>query len=214
MPPDDSTLTPEDQAFFDRYGGVFFQVHTNQFSHDDLSKIFFPDTMLKLGNWIAAGYVKPDYQKDHTRGGPDRRRYSIVEITRISIIDSLVNGIGLKPSQAAQVADFGIPFLNDTIERHPDNTLKSTARIYIASRLNREDGRMKSAVYYRKLDDPHFYSDDPNLNPDAKPLGPLAGTAIHLPLTDVFNKIFIQCAKFLVINKRGGVDKFRRPVDV
>lgn len=206
-------MTPEDQAFFDRYGGVFFEVHTNQFSHDDLSKIFFPDTMLKLGNWIAAGYVKPDYQKDPTRGGPDRRRYSIVEITRIAIIDTLVNAIGLKPSQAAQVADFSIPFLNDTFDRHPDNTPKSTARIYIVSWLNREDGRIKSTVYYRKLDDPNLYGDDPHLNPDAKPIAP-PWAAIHLPLTDTFNKIFIECAKFLVINKRGGVDKFRRPVDV
>src|SRR5687768_2555944 len=105
---------------------TFFDVHDPQFSHEDLARIFFPDTMLKVGNWIQAGHVKPDYWKD-PRGGKERRRYSIVEIARIGIIDQLVHGVGIKPSQAAEIADFGIPFLNDSFDRHLDGERKSTA---------------------------------------------------------------------------------------
>jgi len=209
------SMASEDDIFFERYGEVFFDVHVPQFSHDDLGKIFPPDTMLKVGNWINAGYVKPDFWKD-PRGGKDRRRYSIIEITRIAIIDSLVNGIGLKPSHAAQIADVGITFLNDSFDRHPDNVLKSTAHMFVASWLGREDGKVKSDIYYRKVedaDDPYFYLHDPHLNPDAKRFGPLKGTAVHLPLTGIFQKIYLECAKFLASRGRGMLDKYRRPID-
>jgi hypothetical protein len=195
-------------------GDTFFDVHAPQFSHDDVGRIFFPDTMLKLGNWITAGYVKPERVKDPVKGGPARLRYSVTEIVRIAILDSLVNGIGIKPSQASEVADFCMPFLNDAFDRHPDGELVSTARLYVASWLNREDGKMKSSVSYRKLDDPALYVEDPYLNPDAKPHAPSKGTAIHLALTDTFNTVFLACAQLLSNQGRGGMDKFRRPVDV
>jgi hypothetical protein len=56
------------------YGETYFSVHDPQFSEQDLSNLFSPATLLKLGNWIQAGYIKPDYCKD-PRGGRDRRRY-------------------------------------------------------------------------------------------------------------------------------------------
>jgi hypothetical protein len=192
-------------------GNTFFDVHVPQFSMEDLGRLFPPEVMLKVLNWIQAGYVKPDYWKD-PRGGKDRRRFSIVEITRIAIIDSLVNGIGIKPSQAVEVADFCIPFLNETFDRDAAQELKSTALVYVMTWLGRSDGKMQSTVYYRKLDDPILYDDNPDSNPDAEPLAPPAGVAIHLPLTNFFDKVFLDCAALLTQQKRGGMDKFRRPV--
>jgi hypothetical protein len=194
-------------------GDTFFDVHTPQFSHDDVGRLFFPDTMLKLTNWINAGYVKPERVKDLLHGGKPRLRYSITEITRIAIIDSLVNGVGIKPSQAVVVADFAMPFLNDQFDRHPDGELISTARMYVTAWLRREDGKVQCGVYYRKRDDPNFYVDDPFVNPDAKPHAPSSGMAIHLPLTDFFNKTYLTCVDLLTNQKRGGMDKFRRPVN-
>jgi hypothetical protein len=196
-------------------GGTFFDVHVPQFSHEDVGGIFFPDTMLKLGNWLQRGYVKPERVKDPVQGGPPRLRYSITEIARIAIIDTLVEGIGIKPSHASEVADFCMPFLNDAFDRHPDGELVSPARMYVTAWLNRDDGKMSSSLYYQRLDEPGFlYVEDPYRNPDAKPHRPYKGTAIHLPLTDLFNQIFLTCAQRLTNQGRGGMDKFRRPVDV
>ena len=194
-------------------GSTFFDVHEPQFSHEDIGHIFFPDTMLKLANWQIAGYVKPSYVKD-PRGGKPRRRYSIVDIARIGIIDQLVNGIGLRPSHAAEIADFAITFLHETFDRHPDAELKSKALIYVTSWLDRDSGKFKSNVYYRKLEDPGpVYTEDPYLNPDAKQFVSFTGVAIHLPLTHTFNRYFLTASEFLTNHKRGGMDKFRRPVD-
>jgi hypothetical protein len=184
------------------------------FSERDLAQILFPETMLKLGNWIAAGYVTPKYQKD-PRGGPDRRRYSISDIARICIIDSLVNSTCMPPRQAIEVADFAMTFEGDAFDRHPDGVRKSEARIYVISHRDRGTGRMKSSVLYRKPEEAAWYEDDPFLNPDATPGAPPAGVGVFIPLTDAFNEIFMNCAKFLVNNKRGGLmDKYGRPVDV
>lgn len=193
-------------------GDTLFDVHAPQFSMEDLGRVFYPDVMLKLGNWIAAGYVKPDFWKD-PRGGKDRRRFSIVEMTRISLIDQLVNGIGIKPSHAAEVADFAIPFLNDAFDRDAAQDLVSRARIYISTWLNRADGKMKSGVNYRKSGDTAWYIDDPFRNPDAKPHAPPKGVAILIPLSDTFETVFLAAAEVLKAQKRGGMDKFRRPID-
>jgi hypothetical protein len=199
----------------DVYGETYFSVHDPQFSEQDLSNLFFPATLLKLGNWIQAGYIKPDYRKD-PRGGRDRRRYSIVEIARISIIDGLVNCIGIAPSRAVEVADFCIPFLNDHFDRNPDRTLKSLSSIYVISWLDRSSGRMQSKVMYRKPpedDDFAWYEDDPFLNPDAKPCGPPGHMAIVVPVTRWFMTLFINCTKYLWNRNRGLLDKWGRPVD-
>jgi hypothetical protein len=193
-------------------GNTFFDVHTRQFSVEDLGQIFFPDTMLKLGNWIQAGYIKPDYFKD-PRGGRDRRRFSIVEIARIALIDTLVNGIGIKPSLAAEIADYAVPFLNETFVRDAAQERVSNARVYIISCLRREDGKMQSLTLYRKPEDPAWYTDNPDLNPDAKPHAPPKGAVILYPLSDAFNTVFLSAAALLAKQKRGGMDKFRRPID-
>ena len=182
--------------------------HTPQFSQEDVGRIFFPDVMLKLGNWITAGHVKPERVKDPVKGGPARLRYSVTEIYRIGVIDMLVNGIGIKPSQAAEVADFALPFLNDAFDRHLDGERVSEARMYVTSYLERDDGTMKSRIFYRKPDDGALYLEDPYRNPDAKPHAPpLHRVAIYLPLTDTFNKVFLTCTELLTIQKRGGMDK-------
>ncbi len=205
----------DDDAFSAVHGEHFFDVHTAQFSEGDLKQLLHPETMVKLQNWIQAGYVKPDMPWKHPRGGKERRGYSIVEICRINIIDSLVNGIGIAPSKAVEVADFAIPFLNDRFDRHADGVLKSKAHLYIYSWLDRSTGRMKSSVAYLKPPDTTvWYADDPFLNPDAKPYRPPAGMCILTPISDFFNAMFTNCAKYLVNNKRGAMDKFRRPVDV
>jgi hypothetical protein len=201
-----------DDLFFERFGNRFFDVYAFQFSVDDLGHIFHADTMLKLNNWIQAGYIKPNFWKD-PRGGKERRRFSITEIARIAVIDALVNSVGIKPNEAIEVADFCIPFLNESLERDATGKLKSTANMYVMSWRDRATGKTQSSVYYRKPNDPNLYTDNPDLNPDAAPAGPPAGIAIHLPLSDFFNKVFIECAKFLAMRKRGVVDRVGRPVN-
>jgi len=88
----------------------------------------------------------------------------------------------------------------------------STARIYVTSWLSREDGKVRSSVYYRKIDDAAWYLEDPNRNPNAKPYAGLGRTAIHLPLLDVFDKVFLACAELLKSQRGDGMDAFRRPV--
>jgi hypothetical protein len=206
--------TENDKLFRAVHGDTFFDCTTPQFSEQDLANILFPETMLKLGNWIQAGYVKPDYWKD-PRGGKDKRRYSIVEIFRIGLIDSLVNGIGIKPSHAVEVVDFVIPFFNDIFDRHPDRELKSKAALYVMSWLDRRTGHMVSNVLYVKPDDAAgtYYEDDPYLNPDAKPLRSPGGTSILLPVTDLFYGLFLNCAKYLAMRNRGMTDKWGRPIE-
>jgi hypothetical protein len=195
------------------YGDYFFDCIAPQFSEYDLGRILLPETMTKLNNWITAGYVKPHLWKD-PRGGRDRRRYSIAEIFRIAIIGSLVNNIGIRPSDAAEIADFAIPFLNENrFERHPDRELKSKANLFLMSWRDRESGRVKSKTIYFKADDNAWYDDDPYLNPDAKPQGPPVGIHILLPLTDIFNGVYMDCAKYLVNNKRAELlDKYGKPI--
>jgi hypothetical protein len=201
-----------DELFFERYGNVYFDVFEQQFSVEDLSHIFFPDTMTKLNFWITAGYIKPLAYKD-PRGGRDRRRFSIIEISRIAIIDSLVHSVGLRPSHAVQIANFCLPFLNDTFDRDAAHELKSTSKLYVRSWLDRASGKMKSRVFYRKHGEHQFYADDPDLNPDAQPRVVSSGVAIELPLTAFFNQVFLTCAKYLAARGRGGMDKFRRPAN-
>jgi hypothetical protein len=193
-------------------GNTFFDVHAPQFSIEDLGQIFLPDVMLKLGNWIQRGYVKPDYFKD-PRGGKDRRRFSIVEMERIAIIDNLVNGIGLKPSQAAEIADFSMPFLNDSFDRDAAQERVTKARMYVVSSLRREEGKMKSRVLYRKPDEAAWYEHNPDVVPDAKPFAPPKGAVILLPLSNSFDTVFLAATALLTKQKRGGMDRFRRPVD-
>lgn len=205
----------DDDAFCADHGEHFFDCTTAQFSERDLGNIFFPDTMLKLENWITAGYVKPDLYKDPEGGRKERRRYNIVEVARIAIIDSLTNGCGLKPSQAVEVADFSLPFLNDSFfDRHPDRTLKSNARIFVLSWLDRQTGRMKSKVYFLKPDDKDcaWYEEDPYIDPTAKPGSPPGGSGVYLPLTDFFIDVFMKCGKYLAARDRGLLDKWGRPL--
>ena len=205
--------TADDDAFCAVHGDHFFDCMAPQFSERDLAQILLPETMLKLGNWVAAGYVIPKYQKD-LRGGPDRRRYSISDIVRIAIIDSLVSSACMPPRQAVEVADFAMTLLGDQYERHPDGVVKSMASIYVISYRDRSSGQMKSNALYRKPDEGAWYDDDPFLNPDATPGAPPAGIGVFVPVTDSFKSVFMNCAKFLVNNKRGGLmDKYRRPVD-
>jgi hypothetical protein len=206
--------TVDDDAFRAVYGDHFIDCMAPQFSERDLAQILFPETMLKLGNWVAAGYVTPKYEKD-PRGGKDRRRYSISDIVRIAIIDSLVNGAWMPPRQAVEIADFAMTFQGDAFDRHPDNVRKSEAEVYVISHRDRSTGRMKSNAVYRKPDEGAWYEDDPFLNPDATPGAPPAGIGVFVPVTDCFKSVFMNCAKFLVNNKRGGLmDKYRRPIDV
>jgi hypothetical protein len=208
------TDTADDDAFRAVYGDHFVDCTSPLFSEHDLTKLLFPETILKLGNWIAAGYVKPKYEKD-PRGGKDRRRYSIVDITRITIMDSLVNGVGIPPRSAIEVADFAMTFQGDCFDRHPDGAMKSPAKIYVISHRDRSTGRMNSHVFYSKPNEPALYPDDPFINPDAKRQGPPAGVGVYVPVSDFFYGMFMNCAKYLVNNKRGGLmDKYRRPVDV
>jgi hypothetical protein len=193
------------------HGDTAFSAYDLQFSEQDLSHIFYPETMLKLNNWIQAGYVKPGYLKD-PRGGRDRRRYSIFGIARIGIIDTLVNGIGISPSQAVEVVDFATPYLNDQFDRHPDGTLKSEAHLYLHSWLDRPSGRMKSRVIYM-TDDWTFYEDDPFRNLDAKRCAPPIGASIFLPLSRFFSETFLKCTTYLAARKRGMLDRYGRPVN-
>ena len=204
----------DDDAFCAVYGDHFFDCTSAVFSPRDLEQLLFPETILKLNNWVQHGHVRPQYWKD-PRGGKDRRRYSICDVVRILIIDGLVNGIGLPPQHAVEVADYAMTFQGDLFDRHPDGMRKSEALIFVLSRRDRATGRMKSTPLYLKPEGAAWYDDDPFLNPDAKPHGPPAGTCVLVPVTHHFQKVFMECAKFLVNNKRGGImDKYRRPVDV
>ena len=207
------TGTENDKLFNSVHGDTYFDCIGSQFSEIDLASILMPATMLKLGNWVHAGYVKPDYWKD-PRGGRDRRRYSMVEIFRIALIDTLVNSVGIKPSQAVEIVDFALPFLNDVcFDRHPDREQKSKARIHVLSHIDRSTGRMKSHVTYFKPDDNSYYSEDPYLNPDAEPHGPPAGVGISLPVSELWGWMHLQCCKYLASRGRGMTDKWGRPVN-
>jgi hypothetical protein len=207
------TDTADDDAFCAAYGDHLVDCTAPLFSERDLAQLLFPETMLKLNNWIHEGYITPQHLKD-PRGGRDRRRYSIAEIARITVVDGLVNGIGIPPRQAIEVANFAMPFLNDCcFDRHPDGARKSAAVLYVISWLDRKAGRMKSSMLYRKPDETAWYEEDPYLNLDAAPCAPPAGVAILLPITEYFSQIFMNCAKFLVNNKRDGItDKYKRPI--
>jgi hypothetical protein len=53
------------------------------------------------------------------------------------------------------------------------------------------------------------------LNPDAQPVSfPIDAPCIVVPLTHMFNRVFIRAAALLARENRGGMDKFRRPIDV
>jgi len=190
-------------------GSTFYDVHAPQFSQDELCAVL-GETMATVNNWVAAGYLKPDYWKD-PRGGKDRRRFSILAMVRAKIIASCVTDTWLRPSHAVEIADFAIPYLNEQFDRHPDGELISKARLSIVSRI--ESGQVRSLPIYQRPNETAIYFGDPDRNPDVKPVW-IDFTAIIIPVSSICNRVFLKAAELLAKQGRGGLDKFRRPIDM
>jgi hypothetical protein len=190
-------------------GATLYDVHIPQFSQEELREVL-GETGFTLNNWVHAGYLKPDYWKD-PRGGHDRRRFSIMAMTRAKIISSCVNEIWLRPSHAVEIADFAIPYLNEQFDRHPDGELVSKSRLSIVSRIEGE--RVRSLPIYQRPNEIAIYFGDPDRNPDVKQVW-IDFTAIVIPASTIFHQVFLKAAELLAKQQRGGMDKFRRPVDV
>src|SRR5262245_38546375 len=143
---------------FDPFEPLFFIRH--------VERLFLPVTVGKLGNWITAGFVKPDFRK-HPRGGKDRWAVTLIELTRIHIIEILVNKIGIRPSHGVAVADFSVKLLIESLERNQRNLADGVpnAQVHVLTALSKF-GRMKSIAVFRKQDVEGWFAEDPYRNPN------------------------------------------------
>jgi hypothetical protein len=190
-------------------GSTRYDVHAPQFSQEELLEVL-GESAFTINNWVAAGYLKPDYRKD-PRGGRDRRRFSIMAMARAKIIASCVTDIWLRPSHAVEIADFAIPYLNEQFDRHPDGELVSKSLLFIVSRI--EGNQVRSLPIYQRPNETAIYFGDPDRNPDVKQVR-IDFTAIVIPASTIFNQVFLKAAELLAKQQRGGLDKFRRSIDV
>lgn len=191
-------------------GDTRYDCHAPQLSQDELCEVLVEPPGV-INNWIQHGYLKPDGFILGPRRTP-LKRYSIVGAARASIIASCINNGGLRPSLASEIADFCGPLINEHFERDAAGELVSSVTRLVISQLQR-DGRLVSWACYRRPDEYHFYLDDPVLNPDAQPMGFPVEPCIVVPVTAMFNRVFLAAAALLARQGRGGLDKFRRPID-
>jgi hypothetical protein len=191
-------------------GNTFYEVHTPLLSQDDLCAVL-GKTADSVNNWIKLGYLKPDGYVLGPRRTP-LKRYSIVGTARAVLIASCVDHAGLRLGLAAEIADFCAPIINETFERDAAGEQVSNVVRLVVSQLQ-PDGRLVSWACYRRPHEYHFYIDDPELNPDAQPVGfPDDAPCIVTPLTAMFSRVFLAAAALLAEQGRGGMDKFRRPI--
>jgi hypothetical protein len=185
-----------------RDGNTPYPVHAAQFSQDELIEVL-GENAGTVNNWMHAGYLKAEYVKD-PRGGRDRRRFSIMAMARAKIIASCVRDAGLKPSYAAEIADFAAPIINETFERDLAGEPVSVNEKYLVCRLH--EGKMHSVPLYRRPKEMFFFTDDPNLNPDAKVVTFPVEACIVVPLTRLFNAVFLPATDLLAKQNRGAVN--------
>jgi hypothetical protein len=157
---------------------------------------------------VLEGHLAPSDRQKRDRG-LDRRMYSIADMVRTKVIASAVSDAGLKPMHAVQIADFAMAFFDDIAERDIAHEMVSHAHIIVLSRI-REDGKVASTVVYRRPFGWLVFPDNPDLNPDTKPLDLPAQATIITPLTAIFLNIYNDAVQLLVQQNRGAVDKFGR----
>jgi hypothetical protein len=164
---------------------TFYDCHAPQFTQTELVDVL-GENRERLNNRIRFGFLNPPKVKC-SHGRPERR-FSIMDLARIRIINSLVEEAGVTPSVAAQIADYAAPFLNENrFDRDAAGERVSKSRLAIVSRI--EDGKVWSRPIYHRENDISLYSDDPDANPDA-PRVWIDFTAVITPVSTIFNTRF------------------------
>ena len=197
---------------------TYFPINEPLFAENELLWVLGEPDGGRVRNWLRWGYVKRT-----GKAGRNLRSYSILDIDRVAILRQLVTAIGIRPSHAAEVVDFAIPYLAELFERNDDGGLKSGAELFVCSWYTDVDGqhRIKSGAMYLKAIRQSgkyrglaWYTENPDTNPDAEPLAPPIGTVMQIPITQIHRRVFKTAAKLLHAQKRGGLTRQGKYVKV